>query len=150
MEIQKLKVSVDSKSGYATQLTSDISYFKNFQTKKEKEIAQLNLQIQKDQSQLVRFNQELENRQAQLEKIQLQQNLIEKEKENKNLELEKSLKQEIQFQEGMKSLEKDQKRIQEFIQSNQEELKRKKVNVFWLKDLVKNFQLKWQSLKKSI
>ena len=125
MEIQTLKVSMDSSSGYSHQLNSDISYFKDFQTKKEKEMDQLKVQIGQDQNQLIRLNQEIENKKAQFEKIQIQQNLIEREKVNRNQELEQELKKEIQFQESLKSLQKDEKRLQDFIQSTKEELKKK-------------------------
>ena len=157
MEVQRLKISIDSESGYIHQLEGEISEFKKYQVKKEKEINALQNQIQKDQQQLSSLEKDLSGRQGFLESAQLKLNLIEKEKTEQAVIIEKTTREEVKTQEALNNLEKDQIRMQKMIQENQEEIKKKsnrqtllKKSCIQLKTRLDNFNQLHLDLKEEI
>ena len=157
MEVQRLKISIDSESGYIHQLEGEISEFKKYQVKKEKEINVLQNQIQKDQQQLSSLEKDLSVRQGFLEEAQLKLNLIEKEKTEQSVIVEKTTREEVKTQEALNNLEKDQSRMRKMIQENQEEVKKRsnrqavlKKSCVQLKTRLDNFNQLHLDLKEEI
>ena len=157
IEVQRLKISIDSESGYIHQLEGEISEFKKYQMKKEKEIMILQNQIQKDQQQLAGFEKDLSAKQAYLEETQLKLSLIEKEKKEQALIVEECAKEEVKTQEILNNLERDQSRLQKLIQESQEGVKNKsnqrdvlKKSCVQLKTRLDNFNQLHLNLKEEI
>lgn len=133
VEVQKLRVSIDSESGYIHHLAGSISEFKQYCQDKEKEVDVLKNQIQKEQSQLSFLQTDLEQKSAGLEKIKLQVSLIQKEKDSQEPVFENCFAEEIRVREALNSLDRDQIRLKALIQGVQEEIKKEEERISALK-----------------
>ena len=135
INIQKLKTLIDSKTQNQQRWTSDLTSFKEFNSKKSRQIAGLKEQVQQDKKHITAVEKDFKSKKNEFETNQLELSLMKKNQHLAEAKLHQYSKEESAKEENLKNILAEQEKTAQHITAAATELKTK--------------ELKCQSLKNS-
>ena len=116
VQVKKLEALITSDTERSQQWKLSVSEFEESQKSKLGDLESSKRQTEKYSQQITTRTQEIESKKAQLEKLQLQYDLTQKNKEDVQSQLDASLREEARLEEAIKSYEQNEDQYKQMIQ----------------------------------
>ena len=148
INIQKLKTLIDSKTQHKHRWTSDLTSFKEFNSKKRAQIAAFKEQVQQDKKHITAAEQDFQSKKNQFEKKQLELSLMEKNLSNTEVKLHQYSNEESAKEESLKNILAEQEKLVKNLEESAGRLKAKESKCQSLKNSCRKIEKTLASAQK--